>query len=145
MKLLLIAMFAAALPLAVPAQEAGRPQVTIEGPADLDQYLWKARPLVVFADSPEDPRYVEQLQLISDRSADLAVRDVVVLTDTDPAAQSELRRKLRPNGFSLVLIDKKGQVQMRRPSPRDMREIVNAIDKLPLRQQELREKAQRAG
>jgi hypothetical protein len=63
----------------------------------------------------------------------------VVLTDTDPLARSAIRIKLRPRGFAMVIVDKDGKVVTRKPSPWDIREIGRAIDKTPLRQQELRD------
>jgi hypothetical protein len=38
-----------------------------------------------------------------------------------------------------VLIGKDGRVAQRKPSPWDVREIERAIDKMPLRQQEIRD------
>lgn len=107
---------------------------------EIGEYLWLKRPLAVFADSPADPRYEQQMQLISDRLDDLRERDVVVLTDTDPAKLSPLREKLRPRGFMLVLIGKDGTVYLRKPFPWSVREISRSIDKLPLRQQEIRDR-----
>lgn len=106
---------------------------------NLDEFLWIKRPLVVFADSPADPQYVRQMEYITARLADLDERDVVVLTDTDPAARSDLRKELRPRGFMLVLIGKDGAIYLRKPLPWDVREITRVIDKLPVRQQEMRE------
>ena len=48
-----------------------------------------------------------------------------------------IRAKLRPRGFSLVLIDKDGEAKLRKPLPWDVREITHAIDKFPLRRQEI--------
>ncbi|HAW48060.1 MAG TPA: hypothetical protein DCX34_12625 [Roseovarius sp.] len=104
-----------------------------------DELLWIKRPLVVFADTPADPRYAEQMGYITDRIDALAVRDVVVITDTDPAARSEWRQKLRPRGFNLVLVGKDGEIYLRKPAPWQVREIVRSIDKLPARQREMRE------
>ncbi len=106
----------------------------------LDEFLWIKRPIVVFADSPADPRYVEQINLLSDRIEALRLRDVIVLTDTDPSARSDLRRELRPRGFALVVIGKDGTIITRKPLPWDVREISRAIDKMPLRQQEIRDR-----
>jgi hypothetical protein len=72
----------------------------------LDDLMFVKRPVVVFADSPNDPNFIRQMELIGRDPASLLARDVVVITDTDPAARSELRKKLRPRGFSLVLLDK---------------------------------------
>ena len=99
---------------------------------ELDEFLWVARPVVVFADTPADPAFQRQI--------DLLARDVVVITDTDPAALSDLRRKLRPRGFMLAILGKDGGVKLRKPFPWDVREITRSIDKMPLRRQELRER-----
>ena len=105
--------------------------------ADPSMFLWQARPLVIFADSAADPAFVEQLQRLERDPAPLVLRDVVVITDTDPAAGSAWRAQLHPRGFSLVLMDKDGQVKQRKPSPWTVREISRAIDKFPLRRQEI--------
>lgn len=103
----------------------------------LDEFLWIARPIVVFADTPADPRFIEQMELLTQRPEALLERDVVIITDTDPAARSEIRLALRPRGFSLVIVTKDGAVGLRRPAPRDVREIIRAIDNFQLRQEEL--------
>src|SRR6056297_580472 len=92
----LFALALAAFP--AKAQETGDsadPSIIMSGEtADLSEFKWINRPLVVFADSPADPRYVQQMEYISDRLEDLEDRDVVVLTDTDPDADSALRERL---------------------------------------------------
>lgn len=100
-------------------------------------YLWKSRPLVIFADTPEDPSFTDQLRQLTADPSPLIARDVVVITDTDPAANSAWRRSLRPEGFSLIFVDKDGQVKQRKPSPWSVREITRAIDRTPLRRQEI--------
>lgn len=106
----------------------------------LADLMFVRRPVVVFADSPNDPNFIRQMELISERLPALAERDVLVITDTDPAARSEIRAKLRPRGFSLVLMDKDLRPVIRKPLPWDVREIVNAIDKFPLRRQEIQQR-----
>lgn len=125
-----------------PAPAAPRPappELRILSPADADpaDFLWKARPVVVFADTPDDPAFREQIRALQAGAGALIERDVVVIADSDPAAGSAWRRQLHPSGFSLVIIDKDGQVKQRRPLPWDVREIGRAIDKLPLRRQEI--------
>lgn len=105
---------------------------------DLNDFAWAARLIVVFANSDRDPAFVQQMELLADRPEELAERDVVVVVDTDPAAESELRQKLRPRGFMMVLFGKDGEVKLRKPLPWDIREITRSIDKMPLRQQEMR-------
>ncbi len=110
------------------------------GEIDLAAFRWIARPLVIFADTPADPAFTRQLDLIQARMDELVARDVVVVTDTDPDARSPLREKLRPRGFMLVLVGKDGGVKLRKPFPWDVREITRSIDKMPIRQQELRDR-----
>jgi len=103
----------------------------------LEEFQWVARPVIVFADTPADPRFVEQMELLAERPEPLLERDVVILFDTDPSARSAIRTELRPRGFSVVIMQKDGSVGIRRPSPRDVREIVRAIDNFSLRQEEM--------
>ncbi|TCL08895.1 uncharacterized protein DUF4174 [Shimia isoporae] len=119
------------------------PTETLIRPASevvLDDFLWLNRPLVVFADTDRDPRFVEQMALIEARAADLAERDVVVIVDTDTDTPSAVRERLRPRGFMLVLIGKDGIPYLRKPFPWDVREISASIDKMPMRQQEIRDR-----
>lgn len=113
--------------------------ITKAGDRQLSDFLWLARLLVIFADSPNDPRFVQQMGYIEASADDLASRDVIVITDTDPVARSAIREELRPRGFDLVLIGKDGMKYLRRPLPQKVRDISASIDKLPLRLQELRD------
>ena len=104
---------------------------------DLSSYQWTHRPIVVFANSPEDVNYTRQIKMLESGLNQLLVRDVVVLTDTNPSEVSPLRELLRPRGFGLLLIGKDGQVKLRKPFPWSARELSRAIDKMPMRRQEL--------
>lgn len=115
------------------------PLIRPAGDSTLDDFQWRIRPVVVFADSPADPLFAEQMDILQDGLEMLAERDVVILTDTDPAARSPIRLKLRPRGFMLVLIGKDGNPYLRKPFPWDVRTISASIDKMPLRQQEIRD------
>lgn len=106
----------------------------------LEEYLWLKRPVVVFADTPEDPRFIRQMELFADDPDALAERDIVVLTDTDASELSDLRKALRPRGFQLTVIGKDGEVKLRKPGPWTVRELSRSIDKMPLRQQEIRQR-----
>ncbi len=136
MNLIYIIALAAFLPLSVAAQSVEQPLVVSAPDVVLADLLWVKRPLVVFADSANDPNFIRQMQLLDRNADDLVDRDVLVITDTDPAARSAIRQKLRPRGFSLVLMDKDGQAKLRKPLPWDVREITHAIDKFPLVRQE---------
>lgn len=104
----------------------------------LESFVWKKRPLVVFANTPEDPAFIEQLRQLEARWPELRARDVVIITDTAPDPLSSVRRALRPRGFSLVIIEKDGTVALRKPFPWNGREIMRAIDKMPIRREEIR-------
>ncbi len=136
--LVIAGFFAASMAVLAEDAPAPEPLVRPAGEASLSQFVWKNRLVVVFADSEGDPRFVEQMALIEADPAPLTERDVVVLTDSDPAAESELRQKFRPRGFMLVLLGKDGNMYLRKPVPWDVREISRSIDKMPIRREELR-------
>jgi hypothetical protein len=144
MKNILAVVLAVLFPLSVMATDASSPQefdmIRSAEDVDLSEFLWIKRPVIVFADTPADPRYAEQIEYLTERLDDLRVRDVVVLTDTDPSQNSALRQKLRPRGFMLVLIGKDGTVYLRKPFPWSVRELSRSIDKMPMRQREIRER-----
>ena len=102
-----------------------------------EELLFRRRAVVVFADTPSDPAFTAQMVAFEGHAAPLIDRDVVIISDSDPAANSVWRRWLTPHGFSLVVIDKDGQVKQRKPAPWDVRELTRAIDKFPLRRQEI--------
>ena len=104
----------------------------------LADFRWIARPVVVFGESPFEPQFQQQLELLTAQIDELALRDVVLITDTDPDDLSDIRRTLRPRAFMLALIGKDGQTKLRKPAPWDVRELSRSIDKMPLRQQEIR-------
>jgi hypothetical protein len=105
----------------------------------LADLLYVARPVIVFADNPNQPEFRQQMQLFEADISGLDIRDVILIVDTDPEARTAIRQELRPRGFNLVLIDKDGRVNLRKPEPWDVREISRQIDKMPLRLQEIRE------
>lgn len=102
--------------------------------------LFLRRPVIIFADSPADPAFVRQMELLVRSYDELAARDVILVIDTDPANPSALRQKLHPRGFSLVLMDKDWKPSIRKPLPWDGREIVNTIDKMPIARTEALER-----
>lgn len=104
---------------------------------NLDDFLWIARPVVIFADTDANPAFERQLELLSERQGELVERDVVLITDTNKDERSDIRTKLRPRGFMLTLIGKDGGVKLRKPFPWNVRELTRQIDKMPLRRQEI--------
>jgi hypothetical protein len=135
MKTLYVSVLAIFLPIQAMADKAFAPLPATE--VVFADQMYVTRPIVVFADSDRDPNFIRQMELLALDYNDLADRDVIIVTDTDPDARSEWRTKLRPRGFSLVLMDKDLKPVIRKPLPWDVREITHAIDKLPLRRQEV--------
>lgn len=125
--------------------EADRTRIFDAADVNLQDFIYVARPLIVFADTPRQPQFMDQLAILESDMAALAARDVVVIVDSDPAAASEARRTQRPRGFALVLIEKDGRVLLRRPVPQTIRELTRTIDRSPLRQEEIRYRGRGAG
>ncbi len=148
MKPFLAIVFAALFPVLATAQQAVEIPTPMPEEAavlaakglDLNDFLWLSRPLIIFADSPNDPRFKKQIELIEADLQPFLDRDVVIITDTDPKNPSALRTRLRPRGFMLVLLTKDGSILWRKPAPWTEREISRSIDKLPARQQEVRDR-----
>ena len=110
------------------------------GEVDPEALEWLLRPLVVFADTPNDPRFQQQMDLLLADMEQLVERDVILITDTDPDAMTALRTQLRPRGYMMALVAKDGRVALRKPSPWSVRELSRSIDKMPLREQEIRDR-----
>jgi hypothetical protein len=142
LKTLVLAGF---LPLCAITGAVATAQDTPTSPIDagdvvLADLIYLNRAVIVFADSPNDPNFVRQMELLARDPNALPDRDALVIVDTDPAARSDVRLKFRPRGFSLVLMEKDGTATIRKPLPWDLREITAAIDKSPLRRQEVLER-----
>lgn len=103
----------------------------------LDELKWKLRGLFVFGEDPNEPAFVEQLDLIAARRDELVERDVIVIVDTNPDERSTLRNEFRPRAFMMVLTGKDGEIELRKPAPQSVRELSRTIDKMPMRQQEI--------
>jgi len=104
---------------------------------ELADVIWAARPLVIFADSPLDPIFAQQMKLLRAGQAIAQDRDIMIIVDTDPSARTTIRENLHPKGFNWALIGKDGMVKLRKPFAWDMRELSRVIDKMPIRQQEM--------
>lgn len=136
----ILAALAGLVPAQIRAQEA--PALVPIPASEVDEaaLIYQNRPVIVFADSADDPQFTRQMELLTRYLPELVLRDVILITDTDPANPSALRKRLRPRGFSLVLMDKDWGSAIRKPLPWEGREIVNAIDKMPIARSESLEK-----
>lgn len=120
--------------------ETDRTQVFDASEVTLAELQWLARAVVVFADTPNDPRFRQQMDLLLADIDLLVERDVILITDTDPAARTSVRTTLRPRGYALTVVGKDGRVLQRKPELWSVRELTRSIDRTPLRQQEIEDR-----
>ena len=120
------------------AWQANPSRIFSTSDVDLSDMIWVARPLVIFTNSPLDPTFKEQMALLQEGLDMILERDVMIVVDTNPKLKTALRKNLRPKGFVWVLIGKDGSVKLRKPFAWNMREISRVIDKMPMRQQEIK-------
>ncbi|WP_019955324.1 DUF4174 domain-containing protein [Yoonia vestfoldensis] len=120
--------------------ETDRTQVFDASEVTLAELQWLARAVVVFADTPNDPRFRQQMDMLLADIDRLVERDVILITDTDPAARTSVRLELRPRGYALTVVDKDGRVLQRKPEPWSVRELTGSIDRTPLRAQEIEDR-----
>jgi hypothetical protein len=114
-------------------------------------YLWKNRPVVVFAASEGDAKLAEQRRMFAVGRAGLAERNVVVIwvvgdgvaADLGPgpgmsAAQLRSRFGAAPAGFRVVLVGKDGGTKLAQSSPLTPGALFGTIDAMPMRREEMR-------
>ncbi|PLR33280.1 hypothetical protein CYR55_16980 [Chimaeribacter californicus] len=102
--------------------------------ADLTQYRWQHRPVVLFAPSATDAHYLQQIEMLKDHQDALAERDIIVFSDTSPADKGQLRSQLQPKGFEMVLVGKDGGMKLRETTPLSAEALLSTIDRMPMRQ-----------
>jgi hypothetical protein len=124
----------------VPGDGRSGPVVFIGPPTevmDLKKYRLTHRPVLIFADSETEPAYVEQRAALQEAVDGLVERDIVVLSDTDPADQAPLRRLFGAEGFEVLLIGKDGGLKLRQGEPIGVDALFAVIDAMPMRRQEM--------
>lgn len=108
-------------------------------PETLDAYRWEARPVLIFADTADDPSLISASQAMVNAAEALMERDIVVMIDPDPSAEGAIRQGLEIDGFTMVLVGKDGGVKMRSDGPIAVETLFETIDAMPMRKQEMRE------
>jgi hypothetical protein len=118
---------------------------------ELKNYQWKNRLLLVFAPSPEDEQYQEQLEHLSNEG-ELAERDLIMfhLFDSDSGFAGETRLSeedvtglqkdfnIEPRAFTLVLVGKDGTEKQRWTHAVEREDLFALIDDMPMRLEEMR-------
>ncbi len=117
-------------------------------PMSLEQTLrasrWQHRVLLVVAPTAEHPDFKAQKALLAAKKTDLAERDFVVVEvlyndlSTADLAFLKQRTNVQPPQFAAVLIGKDGGVKQRRTRPIPPAALFGTVDKMPMRQQEMR-------
>ena len=118
--------------------------------AELSDYLWERRPLLLFAPAESDPRLVETMRRIEASRCDFADRDMVLgrivtegtstldghVVDTSQAQRLVSEFGIGPDSFSVVLIGKDGGEKLRVANVPDLQAIYAVIDGMPMRARE---------
>ncbi|MEM1383938.1 MAG: DUF4174 domain-containing protein [Pseudomonadota bacterium] len=109
--------------------------VVMSGTEDgLGLLRWQARPVLVFSE-PFDPQLDKQLELFNADRERMMERDNVIIVDTH--ADSALRRKFRPDGFTVILIGLDGGEKFRAAELVEPETLNALIDTMPMRQRAL--------
>jgi hypothetical protein len=119
------------------------------------------RALLIFAATSATPDFAHQQQLFKNQATELAERDLIVIpvlhqwtpadadlrqsrnSFTTDAEQKRLRNRynIQPDEFTVILLGKDGGEKLRSHIPVTIEELSSTIDSMPMRQQELRQRA----
>lgn len=119
--------------------------------AELSDYLWEHRPLLVFAPTDSDPRLVEMLSRIEASRCDFVDRDMVIglvvtegtstldgqVINADESQRLANQYAISENAFSVLLIGKDGGEKLRVNEVPDLRTIYAVVDGMPMRSGEM--------
>lgn len=123
-----------------------------EQKSSLVEYLWRNRPLLVFAPHEDHPFLAEQRQAIVGQFAGLRDRDMVVIEVVGDRVRingvsrgrlkaADLREcySLHSNDAAALLVGIDGGVKLRQSSVLPAHVLFGTIDAMPMRQQEMGE------
>jgi 6-phosphogluconolactonase/glucosamine-6-phosphate isomerase/deaminase len=108
---------------------------------NLDHYRDKNRLVLVFAPNAVDSRWQRQDKLLARSRADFAERELLrfdLFERGAEAARLRERYKIKVGSFRVLLIGKDGHVAFERPTPVSLRDLTDRIDRMPMRQDEMR-------
>lgn len=119
--------------------------------ADLGDYRWERRPLLLFAPTDTDPRLAETQRRIEASRCDFVGRDMVlgvVVGEGDSTLDGEVidagetnrlveRYAIDANAFTVVLIGKDGGEKLRVKEVPDLSAVYALIDGMPMRRDEM--------
>jgi len=119
--------------------------------AELGDYLWQRRPLLLFAPATSDPHLVETVRRIEASRCDFADRDMLLglivtegtstldgqVLDTGAARRLLSEFGIGASSFSVLLIGKDGGEKLRVNGVPDLPAIYAVIDGMPMRSAEM--------
>lgn len=119
--------------------------------AELSDYRWERRPLLLFAPTNDDPRLVETLSRIDATRCDFVSRDMVLgqmvdggtstldgqVVDADESRRLRKQFAIGESDFRVLLIGKDGGEKLRVDEVPDLRSIYAVIDGMPMRAREM--------
>lgn len=125
--------------------------VEARGVADLKQYQWKNRLLLLFSPSPGEPAYQALRRELQEQAGGVRERDLLVFhvleqgkslmngREISPAGAQALRQRFRiePGAFTVVLVGKDGGAKLKRGAGVALADIFGLIDSMPMRQREM--------
>lgn len=116
----------------------------------MDDYLWRNRPLLVFAPDAANPLIAAQRAALARETGGLTERDMTVIVvageavtvDGAPApklgaAALRARYGVAADAAEALLVGKDGGVKRRQSKPFDVMDLFDTIDAMPMRQQEM--------
>ena len=133
--------------LVISAAALGPAQATA---AELSDYLWERRPLLLFAPAESDTRLVETMRRVEASRCDFADRDMVLgrivtegistlgghVVDTSQSQRLVSEFGIGPDSFTVVLIGKDGGEKLRIANVPDLQAIYAVVDGMPMRARE---------
>lgn len=119
--------------------------------AELSDYRWERRPLLLFAPTDSDPRLVETLSRIEASRCDFVGRDMVTgivvseggstldghVMNADQSRRLMNEYAIGDDAFSVLLIGKDGGEKLRVNEVPDLQAIYAVIDGMPMRSREM--------
>ena len=123
---------------------------------DLNQFRWKNRLLFVFSEQSNDSIFKDFQSEISTQNDEVLDRDLIVFkifeigpsfmntTQIESDVANDIRKQFKasPGLFTVILVGKDGGVKLRRNTQLKLKDIFALIDAMPMRREEMRQKAQ---
>jgi hypothetical protein len=120
--------------------------LSIMNAKNLDDLRWKERVVLIYAPEGSEKELARQQELLRSHGAEMVARDVTQIVLRNGAENAKLvdRFKLSGRGFTLLLIGKDGGEKLRSHEVVAPERICRLIDSMPMRQEEMRERANRS-